>query len=261
MEYKENSKEIVKRYLKIVNTPIKEIIDTYQRKNGYPPEEIIDTPIKEIIKENNQNNKNTNNINNNTKIINNFSGVKPLSSNSSAQNQMSSSNIFKGKRKFINESVLDEKDINKLNPPIPLTKGTKNKETKNDVICNNLKNRCRKFIKNEKVLEELDKWLDSLNHNKRLVSNEELDGNLNLLLTMGAGGQYDAVKNAIACGHRTLVYSIEKVKKNRNVLNLDNDVIIDPEEESRKIQERLDKTITQEDYDNVKKDENGNFIF
>ena len=78
---------------------------------------------------------------------------------------------------------------------------------------------------------------------------------------MGANLQLRALENALICGHKALVYSVDKVKKERNILELDNDVIIDKEEESRKRQEELDKSITQEDYDNAKKDENGNFIF
>lgn len=222
-----------------------------------------ETPPSVKMESNAYSNSNINaysNSNNKTKIINNFSGDKPLSKNSSTSNKISN-NIFSGKKKFIKSANLEENVINNLNPPAPLKKEPLKKESKNDVICNNLKLHSRNFIKNTKVIEMIDKWLDSLNHNKRLVSKEELEENLKALLKIGAGGQYDAVKNAIACGHRTLVYSIEKFQKNRNILNLDNDVIIDPEEESKKIKDRLNSTLTQEDYENVKKDENGNFVF
>ena len=58
IKYKEGSKEILYRYLRLVNDPIKEKFNTPQRK--------VNDPIKEKFKDNNTSNNTINNTNNNT---------------------------------------------------------------------------------------------------------------------------------------------------------------------------------------------------
>ena len=61
MVYKEGTKEIESRYLRIVNDPIKENFNTPQRKVNDPIKEKFNTPIKEKFKENNTVFNNTSN--------------------------------------------------------------------------------------------------------------------------------------------------------------------------------------------------------
>lgn len=53
LQYKEGTKEIFKRYLTIVNTPIKEKFNRYETKVNDPVKENFNTPIKEKFKDNN----------------------------------------------------------------------------------------------------------------------------------------------------------------------------------------------------------------
>jgi hypothetical protein len=53
IKYKDNSKEIEKRYLELTNRPIKEILNTPKRKVYDPIKENFNTPIKENFKDNN----------------------------------------------------------------------------------------------------------------------------------------------------------------------------------------------------------------
>lgn len=52
--YKEGSKQIANRYIKITNTPIEEKLNTYLTKVKDPIEEKLNTPIEEKLKENNK---------------------------------------------------------------------------------------------------------------------------------------------------------------------------------------------------------------
>lgn len=67
--YKEGSKQIANRYIKITNTPIEEKLNTYLTKVKDPIEEKLNTPIEEKLKENN---KYINNTTNNKYEINNI---------------------------------------------------------------------------------------------------------------------------------------------------------------------------------------------
>ena len=62
MKYKEGTKKIEYRYLRIPTTPIKEKLNTPLRKVKYPIKEKFKTPIKEKFKENNTVSNNTSNI-------------------------------------------------------------------------------------------------------------------------------------------------------------------------------------------------------
>jgi hypothetical protein len=62
MIYKEGTKEIISRYLKIKDTPIKENFNTYLTKVKDPIKENFNTPINEKFKENNTDINNTLNI-------------------------------------------------------------------------------------------------------------------------------------------------------------------------------------------------------
>ena len=68
--YRENTKEIIGRYLSILdNPPIKENLNTYLKNFKYPIKENLNTPIKENLKYNNTYNNNTININNNIEAL------------------------------------------------------------------------------------------------------------------------------------------------------------------------------------------------
>lgn len=68
--YRENTKEIIGRYLSILdNPPIKENLNTYLKNFKYPIKENLNTPIKKNLKYNNTYNNNTININNNIEAL------------------------------------------------------------------------------------------------------------------------------------------------------------------------------------------------
>jgi hypothetical protein len=108
--YKDGSKEIEKRILKLTNSPVKEIFNTPQRKVKDPHKENFNTPIKENFKDNNTSI-------NNTSIINEVNPDKKLilevwlNYRKEIKKPIKAESTLKGLIKKINSKSLSEVEI------------------------------------------------------------------------------------------------------------------------------------------------------
>ena len=109
-QYKENSKEIIKRFLKIKECSIKENLNTYSKNFEYPIKENFKGGIKENLKDNNTSINNTINNNIHDEFIN-FWNLYPRKVNKAnaqkaykkALKKADSEKIIKGLKTYIND--------------------------------------------------------------------------------------------------------------------------------------------------------------